>query len=287
MNEKPTNEALAAQAKAGDRDALAALWEQNRGLLVLMFRRLAAAYRERMDAAGVTLEDLEQESYFAVAKAAKLYDHSAGAKFTTFLHYPVMQVFFSAVGLRTRKQKGDPLCRACSLDEPLDVDDDGSATRGDTVPDTAAAQAFQDADAGLYTAQLHSALDDAIALLDERQSTVLRGRFYDGRTLESLSGQLGVSRERVRGIEAKALRMLRRPSLRHKLEAYHDEIITSHSYRGTGWSAWKEHGSVQERIIERIEAKAERYTADTFITEMMEIYKCSRAEILQRFPGLC
>ena len=43
MNETPTNEALAAQAQAGDREALAALWEQNRGLLALLFRRLAAA----------------------------------------------------------------------------------------------------------------------------------------------------------------------------------------------------------------------------------------------------
>ena len=43
MNEAPTNEALAALAKAGDREALAALWEQNRGLLRIMFSRLAAA----------------------------------------------------------------------------------------------------------------------------------------------------------------------------------------------------------------------------------------------------
>ena len=94
----PTNEALAAQAKAGDREALAALWEQNRGLLRVMFNRLAAAYRERMDAAGVTLEDLEQEGYFAVAKAAKLYDPSAGTKFATFLFYPVKTAFFLCCG---------------------------------------------------------------------------------------------------------------------------------------------------------------------------------------------
>ena len=64
QNETPTNEALSAQVKAGDRDALATLWEQNRGLLALMFRRLAARSGRRMQAAGVTLEDLEQEGYF-------------------------------------------------------------------------------------------------------------------------------------------------------------------------------------------------------------------------------
>ena len=180
MNEAPTNEALAAQAKAGDREALAALWEQNRGLLRIMFSRLAAACRERMDAAGVTIEDLEQEGYFAVAKAAKLYDPSAGTKFSTFLFYPVKNAFACAVGLRTERQRQEPLCRCDSLDAPLDAEDDGSATRGDTVPDAAAEQAFNDADECLYTAQLHSALDDALALLDERQATrtawpVLRG----------------------------------------------------------------------------------------------------------------
>lgn len=282
----PTNEALAAQAKAGDREALAALWEQNRGLLALMFNRLAAAYRERMDAAGVTLEDLEQEGYFAIAKAAKLYDPGAGTKFSTFLFYPVKTAFACAVGLRTERQRQEPLCRCDSLDAPLDAEDNGSATRGDTVPDAAAEQAFNDADECLYTAQLHSALDDALALLDERQAVVLRGRFYEGRTLESLAVQLGISRERVRQTESKAIRAMRFPRIQRKLEAYRENILANSSYHGTGFTAWKERGSIEERIAERIEAHTERYTADAFIADMMKIYQCSRAEVLQRYPEL-
>ena len=287
MNETPANEALAVQAKAGDREALAALWEQNRGLLALLFRRLAAAYRERMDAAGVTLEDLEQEGYFAVAKAAKLYDPNAGAKFSTFLYYPVKNAFESAVGLNSERLRREPLCRCDSLDVPLYAEDNGSDTRGDTVPDEAAEQAFTDADECLYTAQLHSALDDALALLDERQAVVLRGRFYEGRTLESLAVQLGISRERVRQTESKALRSMRFPRIQRKLEAYRENILSGSVYHGTGFTAWKERGSIEERIAERIEAHTERYTADAFIADMMKIYQCSRAEVLQRFPELC
>ncbi|MBN3018775.1 sigma-70 family RNA polymerase sigma factor [Ruthenibacterium lactatiformans] len=286
MNETPANEALAVQAKAGDREALAALWEQNRGLLALLFRRLAAAYRERMDAAGVTLEDLEQEGYFAVAKAAKLYDPSAGAKFSTFLYYPVKNVFACAVGLRTERQRQEPLCRCDSLDAPLDAEDNGSATRGDTVPDAAAEQAFNDADECLYTAQLHSALDDALALLDERKATVLRVRFYEGRTLESLAVQLGISRERVRQTESKAIRAMRFPRIQRKLEAYRENILSGSSYHGTGFSAWKERGSVEERLAERIEAYAERGTTNAFISDVMRIRGCSREEVLQRYPEL-
>ena len=286
MNKTPTNEALAAQAKAGDREALAALWEQNRGLLRVMFRRLAAAYRERMDAAGVTLEDLEQEGYFAVAKAAKLYDPSAGTKFATFLFYPVKTAFSSAVGLRTERQRQEPLCRCDSLDVPLYAEDNGSATRGDTVPDDAAEQAFTDADECLYTAQLHSALDDALALLDERQAAVLRGRFYEDRTLQSLAVQLGISCERVRQTELKAIRAMRFPRIRCKLDAYRAEILSGSSYHGTGFSAWKERGSVEERLAERIEAYAERGTTNAFISDVMRIRGCSREEVLQRYPEL-
>ena len=184
-------------------------------------------------------------------------------------------------------QRQEPLCRCDSLDAPLDAEDDGSATRGDTVPDAAAEQAFNDADECLYTAQLHSALDDALALLDERQATVLRGRFYEGRTLESLAVQLGISRERVRQTESKAIRAMRFPRIQRKLEAYRENILSGGVYHGAGFTAWKERGSIEERIAERIEAHTERYTADAFIADMMKIYQCSRAEVLQRFPELC
>ena len=61
-----TNEQLAAKAKAGDRDALAALWEQNKGLLALLFRRLYDRAGARVSQAGVTWEDVEQCFFLAV-----------------------------------------------------------------------------------------------------------------------------------------------------------------------------------------------------------------------------
>ena len=58
-----TNEDLVIKAKAGDRDALAQLWEQNRGLLATLFSELARKAGARMAALGVTWEDVEQ-SFF-------------------------------------------------------------------------------------------------------------------------------------------------------------------------------------------------------------------------------
>lgn len=251
--DKPTNEALALRAKTGDREALAALWEQNRPLLGIMFRRLAAKSRERTAAAGVTLDDLEQEGFFATVKAVELYEPQSGAKFSTFLRYPVMQRFFAAVGLRTSRQKGDPLSRAQSLDEPLDSEDGDGAARGELVPDPAAAQAFQSAEERLYNKQLHKALDECLDAIDARQAAVLRGRYYEGRTQGEIAGTLGVAPQRAQQLERMGLRAMRHKGTR-RLAQYREEI-TSRAYRGTGFAAWKQGGSAPERWAEWAEAK--------------------------------
>ena len=128
--------------------------------------------------------------------------------------------------------------------------------------------------------------NEALALLDERKATVLRVRFYEGRTLESLAVQLGISRERVRQTESKAIRAIRFPRIQRKLEAYRENILSGGVYHGAGFTAWKERGSIEERIAERIEAYAERGTTNAFISDVMRIRGCSREEVLQRYPEL-
>lgn len=75
---------------------------------------------------------------------------------------------------------------------------------------------------------INSKLKDEIAevllTLTEREEQVLRLRFglEDGtcRTLEEVGNMFGVTRERIRQIEAKALRKLRHPSRSKKLKDY-------------------------------------------------------------------
>ena len=68
-----TNEELAMEVKAGDREAVPALWEQVRRLCFLILRRFTAGHEENLAAHGVTMENLDQEAFLAVLDAAEAY----------------------------------------------------------------------------------------------------------------------------------------------------------------------------------------------------------------------
>ena len=73
---------------------------------------------------------------------------------------------------------------------------------------------------------LHELLMEVLDTLTDREQKVLRLRFGldDGRprTLEEVGKEFNVTRERIRQIEAKALRKLRHPSRSKKLKDYLD-----------------------------------------------------------------
>jgi RNA polymerase primary sigma factor len=105
-----------------------------------------------------------------------------------------------------------------SLETP--VGDEGDAELGDFIEDRTA---LGPADAAVAQL-LHEQLGDSLAKLTERESEVLRLRFglKDGRsrTLEEVGRVFGVTRERIRQIEAKALNRLRHPNNTRKLRDF-------------------------------------------------------------------
>jgi len=72
--------------------------------------------------------------------------------------------------------------------------------------------------------KLREELDEVLSTLTEREERVLRLRFglIDGRqrTLEEVGKEFNVTRERIRQIEAKALRKLRSPARSKKLKDF-------------------------------------------------------------------
>lgn len=107
-----------------------------------------------------------------------------------------------------------------SLETPIGEEEDSHL--GDFIPDD---DALSPADAASISL-LKEQLTEVLKTLTPRESKVLSLRFglEDGhpRTLEEVGSQFGVTRERIRQIEAKALRKLRHPSRSRKLRDYLD-----------------------------------------------------------------
>ena len=107
-----------------------------------------------------------------------------------------------------------------SLETPIGEEEDSHL--GDFIPDE---DAPAPAEAAAYSL-LKEQLEDVLCTLNEREQKVLKLRFglEDGRarTLEEVGKEFDVTRERIRQIEAKALRKLRHPSRLKKLKDYLD-----------------------------------------------------------------
>ena len=105
-----------------------------------------------------------------------------------------------------------------SLETPIGEEEDSHL--GDFIPDEDASEPSEAASFSLLKEQLMSVL----ATLTPREEKVLRLRFgiEDGRTrtLEEVGKEFNVTRERIRQIEAKALRKLRHPSRSKKLKDF-------------------------------------------------------------------
>ncbi len=125
------------------------------------------------------------------------------------LHIPIEKV------IEATRTSADTL----SLDTPVGDEEDttiGSFVEDDNTPGPA------DATSNTLLAE---ALDEILQTLTEREADVLRMRFgmYDGRThtLEEVGQIFGVTRERIRQIENKAIRKLRHPSRAKKIKDFY------------------------------------------------------------------
>lgn len=105
-----------------------------------------------------------------------------------------------------------------SLDTPVGEEED--TTIGDFIPDDAA----EAPDEAVSKSMLNGIVIELLDTLTQREAMVIKMRFgfVDGRsyTLEEVGERLGVTRERVRQIEAKAIRKLRMPGRAGKLRDY-------------------------------------------------------------------
>ena len=241
-----TNEQLALNVQNGNRAALTDLWSAVRPLLFsLAWKFYSRQGKERCSSHGVTLEDLQQEAFFALCDAVQAYKPEKGYQLTTYLSRATENRFRACMGIQG---KADALNHADRLERPIPGDEE-QREQGDSIPDEKAEAALFAVDERQEREHFHNVLEQALGELSVVQSAVLRHRFTQQHTRRQTAEALHITAEAVRREEARALQLLRgKPSV----VCLREEALETAAYRGTGWFSWYyEQGSVEERIVER------------------------------------
>ena len=193
-----TNE-IAAMVQGGKADVLE-LWYAVRRFAIKQGLRW---FRASDGEGGVTIDDLEQSAFLALLDALKDWKASSGS-FISLYALRLKTAFGSAMGLRTQRDRKDPIRSALSLDEPLTDRSGNPLMVADIVPDPAAEAAFTD----IEWRELQRVVQTALAQLTDTQRAAIIGEFWLGRKPDP--------KER-----RQALRTLRHPYIRKSLMEFY------------------------------------------------------------------
>ena len=243
-----TNEELVHEYQAGNREAIEQLYLQNSGMIEKIVRRYSGAEE---------LEDLRQESFFGLVKAAELWNPEKGASFLTYAIYWIRAV----IGRYIEECGGVvriPSYKRALIGRYHKARNSYHVLFGSDPSDWELCAALD------ITKDQLKELKADVQSARIRSTSELIGGENDELTLEDMladeADQIGDLIEKLqheelaRQIEAAALRKLRTPRYARRLLPYLEESAARDmSLRGTGHAAFERTGSVQERAMMRLE----------------------------------
>lgn len=196
-----TNETAAA-VRSGQADILT-LWAAVRRYALKQANRWYRAFDGR---GGVMLDDLEQAAFLALLDALERWDETRGP-FLSMYNMRLKSDFARLYGLRTARDRLDPLADALSLDAPLTDSEDDALTLADVLPDAAAVTAFDTIAEREQLDGLRQALTAALSTLSEEQQAAIVAEFWHGQRVDAKTRNA-------------ALKRLRHPSISKGLKVY-------------------------------------------------------------------
>lgn len=209
-----TNEELAAllQDGGGGEDELLRLWDQVRRFAASQARRWAGI------SPGVEAEDLLQVGFLALLNAVGTWNRDA-ALFLTWYSLRLKAAFTEATGLRTARQRNDPLRGAVSLDAPVGRDADDPFTLLDVLEDPTAERAMENMAERDFSAERSRVLHRLLDQLSETQRQAVWLIHAVGLTVPQAAARLQLDAATVRSAADSGLRFLRRPANARQLIA--------------------------------------------------------------------
>ena len=215
------------------------LYNQNIGVIRLIARRYTN---------GNNFEDLLQEAFFGIKRAAEMWSSEVGVP---FLNYADQWIS----GYISRYAKSDDNIRipsmdastqyelrkkynTFSLDSVLYRDKDGNpVTLEDVVQDPC--DPIEEVTTEIESKELKAKLWELVDDLPERESQILHNVYEHGKTLDQCSKEMNVSGERCRQIKNKALHTMRDPGHQKALSPYMIDSIESYAFHRSGITDFK------------------------------------------------
>lgn len=249
-----TNEEYATAIQKGNTELAGELWMQIEKFMTAKTFKFFHMYAKPLIACGITLKDLQQESYFVMLEMVKAYKPEKNYKLLTYADLQFKNyIKRSLLGVNQNNTFRDLLNSASSIDEEIGNGDD-TVTLQEITPNKQATQDFEDAEERLYHTELCNALSVSMDnRLTDEQRNVLYMRFWENKSMIKVAEHFNITTHKARQLEADALRKLR---TYRKLRVVADEYIKAQAYHYTGLNSFRYNlASSQERIIERLEAR--------------------------------